>query len=348
MAANGVVGDEAVESEVVSPVDGIVPTTVTEPQPTPANESSQASTLSWLLGQKVAADAPQAAEDNSDSSSQASVAKLKAALVEDSKLAGTADDATGAEEMRLRVEGLLDRARQSFVGQDFVTAKKLAEHAQKLVQAVNLPFQPEQDRPVDLLREIEALETPVGQAISRPNGSAAVGEWNPEAADPLAGPSLDLPAVLGTPKPGETVSPVALTDAKPVLAPDRTFSERPITFASNPPRLPEPVVESPQWDRGAFAEHRARAAANVAVALQPPALETPHWLGNDQKEDANLALRNLAEQPTKSLQQKRTNPPSGKEGIWGASLWISVLAFLGVSSGFLAWLWRRGVIQDAA
>jgi hypothetical protein len=81
--------------------------------------------------------------------------RLRAALSDDSRREEPPADRAGAhEQLRLRIESLMARAKDHLEESQLVAAKRAAELAQDLVEASNLEFLPDEERPVDLLTMI--------------------------------------------------------------------------------------------------------------------------------------------------------------------------------------------------
>ena len=82
--------------------------------------------------------------------------RLKAALSEDASRSTTSNLAVMASgEVRARVESLLSRARRLFDVGQLNDAKQTAQMAQELGESARLDFSPDEERPIDLVRQID-------------------------------------------------------------------------------------------------------------------------------------------------------------------------------------------------
>ena len=91
------------------------------------------------------------ADDNGDQ-----LERLKAALNEDARRTTSENPAvTVSSDARARVESLLDRARRLFDVGQLTDAKQTAQMAQELGETARLDFSPEEERPIDLVHQID-------------------------------------------------------------------------------------------------------------------------------------------------------------------------------------------------
>lgn len=82
--------------------------------------------------------------------------RLKAALNEDAHRTTTVNPAvTASSEVRARVDSLLNRARRLFDVGQLSDAKQTAQLAQELGETARLDFAPDEDRPIDLVHQID-------------------------------------------------------------------------------------------------------------------------------------------------------------------------------------------------
>ena len=82
--------------------------------------------------------------------------RLKAALNEDAHRTATVNPAvTASSEVRARVDSLLNRARRLFDVGQLSDAKQTAQLAQELGETARLDFAPDEDRPIDLVHQID-------------------------------------------------------------------------------------------------------------------------------------------------------------------------------------------------
>ena len=82
--------------------------------------------------------------------------RLKAALNEDAHRTTTVNPAvTASSDVRARVDSLLNRARRLFDVGQLTDAKQTAQLAQELGETARLDFAPDEDRPIDLIHQID-------------------------------------------------------------------------------------------------------------------------------------------------------------------------------------------------
>lgn len=264
-----------------------------------------------------------------------SIERLQASLKEE--VAQSPADSTDADsEIRFRVESILERARDSLLGKDFATARRLAENANRLVNAVNLPFRPEEERPVDLLREIESIEV------------------SPRAADFTedVGPASSL--LAETPEAMET----ELAIVRSVANGAARLSSGSDTYDSIEPLLPdpsqEPIQTRPLAQSASSAVSaapasepwfppldRVQVASETMVAVDPPVLPTPKWTREvDNPEPVSVTLRDLGAASTEERTSNLGTPRQSLGRDW-ISLFASIAAFAGVAYGFISWILGR-------
>ncbi len=127
--------------------------------------------------------------------------RLKAALNEDASRTTTSNRAvTATGEVRARVESLLSRARRLFDIGQLADAKQTAQMAQELGESARLDFSPDEERPIDLVRQIDdqlqATADEEAQPEQSKNPVAAVsGSRTTPKSPSTAAPSITAPNV---------------------------------------------------------------------------------------------------------------------------------------------------------
>ena len=126
--------------------------------------------------------------------------RLKAALNEDAHRTTTVNPAvTASSEVRARVDSLLNRARRLFDVGQLNDAKQTAQLAQELGETARLDFAPDEDRPIDLVHQIDdqlqatqaaeaddAQQESTGNDIAANSSSRAAFKSSPTSAIPPA------------------------------------------------------------------------------------------------------------------------------------------------------------------
>lgn len=91
-----------------------------------------------------------------DDRSEDQIERLKAALHDDARRADEPNrQSGGANDVRVRVESLLERARRSFAIGQLTEARRTAKLAQDLGETARLDYSPDEERPVDLVNRID-------------------------------------------------------------------------------------------------------------------------------------------------------------------------------------------------
>jgi hypothetical protein len=261
-----------------------------------------------------------------------SIERLQASLKED-VAPGPADSSEADSEIRFRVESILERARDSLLGQDFATARRLAENANRLVNAVNLPFRPEEERPVDLLREIESIDV------------------SPQSTDVTADAEPAPPQLAETAAPIEVESTTERSAANGAAR----LSSGGDTYDPLEPLLPDPSQEpiqtrpvaqststtAPASEPWFSPLDRVQVASETMVAVDPPVLPAPKWTREaDNPEPVSVTLRDLG---AASTEERASNLGTSRQNLgrdW-ISLFASFAAFMGVGYGFISWILGR-------
>lgn len=264
-----------------------------------------------------------------------SIERLQASLKEE-VAQSPADSSEADNEIRFRVESILERARDSLLGKDFATARRLAENANRLVNAVNLPFHPEEERPVDLLREIESIEVAPPEADRTDDADPSPAQLA-EMTAPLEGESTTVrsaangAARLSTGN--ETYDAIEPLLPEPSQEPIQT---RPVAQSTSPALNAAPSNEAwfPPLDR-------VQVAAETVAAVDPPVLPAPRWTRDaESPEPVAVTLRDLGaaniEERASSLGTPRRS--LGRDWI---SLFASIAACAGVGFGFISWILGR-------
>ncbi|MBX3451105.1 MAG: hypothetical protein KF777_16185 [Planctomycetaceae bacterium] len=264
-----------------------------------------------------------------------SIERLQASLKEEVSKS-PADSSEADSEIRYRVESILERARDSLLGKDFATARRLAENANRLVNAVNLPFRPEEERPVDLLREIESIEV------------------SPRAADF----TRDVQTAPGQPTEISEETETELAFVRSAANGAARLSSGSDTYDPNEPLLPDPSQEPIQTRplaQSAFPAvsaapatepwfsplDRVQGASEALVAVDPPVLPAPKWTREaDSPEPVAVTLRDLGAASTEERALSLGTPRQNLGRDW-ISLFASIAAFAGVGYGFVSWILGR-------
>lgn len=131
--------------------------------------------------------------DIAQSQSDQEIERLKAALTEDAERAKEpARQLSGAHDARVRVESLVERARQLFAGGKLREARHTAQVAQDMGESAHLDYAPDEERPADLIHQIDDQLRKTSQspaslpADQSPAGSPAVAKAN-DADSPAQG-----------------------------------------------------------------------------------------------------------------------------------------------------------------
>lgn len=124
------------------------------------------------------------ADDNGDQ-----LERLKAALNEDARRTASENPAvTVSSDARARVESLLDRARRLFDVGQLTDARQTAQMAQDLGETARLDFSPEEERPIDLVHQIDdqlqATQATVGDDAQQETARNDIAAINPTKTTP--------------------------------------------------------------------------------------------------------------------------------------------------------------------
>lgn len=151
---------------------------------------------------------------------QQRIRELKEALSADAERELAEPPPPALHPMRLRVDGLLRRAQELLKGGELKEARRMAQVAAELSDSVSLEFLPTDERPNDLLREIddqlghpddvlpegdsqelprsEVAAAPDADELSPPGGSGTVAANVPRAIQALHDEPTDLPSDTGS------------------------------------------------------------------------------------------------------------------------------------------------------
>lgn len=264
-----------------------------------------------------------------------SIERLQASLKEE-VAQSPADSSEADSEIRYRVESILERARDSLLGKDFATARRLAENANRLVTAVNLPFRPEEERPVDLLREIESVEVGPQElelaTAAEPSPAQLAGTTAlPEVESSLVRSAANGAARLSTGN--ETYDAVEPLLPEPSQEPIQT---RPVAQSATPVANAAPIDEP--WYSPL---DRVQVSGETMVAVDPPVLPAPKWNRDTASpEPVAVTLRDLGAANHAEHASTHGTPRTSGRRDW-ISFFASIAACMGVGYGFVSWILGR-------
>ncbi len=106
-----------------------------------------------------------------EETSEDQIERLRAAMNDDARRATESNRlASASNDMRIRVESLLERARRLFDVGQLTEARRTAQLAQELGETARLDYSPDEERPIDLVHQIEDQL----QSVSEMTGDASL------------------------------------------------------------------------------------------------------------------------------------------------------------------------------
>ena len=208
--------------------------------------------------------------------SEQRIQDLKAALTADAEReAAEREQANAAHPLRVRAESLITRAKDLLRLGELNEARRAAEQAVQLSESGQLAFLPTEDRPHDVLNQVQAAIT--RRDTTTTSTEAGIVGLDIDAA---SGPALEAPVLAGA---GDVLPSTETALLPPELAPPadplfQVVANRPVSratlrepeaasAASSVELLPS-LGEVPEW-------------TPEVVASLPPARELPPFRGNE-------------------------------------------------------------------
>lgn len=267
------------------------------------------------------------------------LSRLRTALTNDVRRSDQPSEASQPrDEVRLRVESLMEQARDALSKDELATAMRTARSAQYISQSAQLIFAPNEERPVDLIRKIQdKMEAPPGA-----DHTASDLAGQPTSEKPtLPEDAMSLEPVeweISTAQAANAPRAIPLPNAEVEVEFGTVFSNRGVEarVVSVTGQPAESVVDQVVASTVAARKHLVPTTGTVKPTVEPSApiepqkparaIRLPNW--SDSTEDVEST--DFAESGPDKLAVAESTPASagllfgvviGLAGIIGLSLW---------------------------